>query len=79
MLEGLKDLWLVGDNYMAGTYRKFFLLVGDMSTKDNYEVRSFCNSRFESNMKNILARICNTFVSAVHKSEVAGLHCCAAG
>ena len=66
--EGCHELWLVGDNFMSSTYREHFMKRrGTWFMKDEFELGTFCNSRFASNNTNILSRILNTFVNAVNK------------
>ena len=52
---------------MAETFRQYYLKAGSMYSKASFEVDNFCKSRYNCNTKNLLARICNTFVNAVTK------------
>ena len=60
-IEGFDDLWLVGDNFMASTYREHFIRRKvPWFMKKQYELNVFCKSRFTSNDTNILSRIINS-------------------
>ena len=64
----------MGDNFTAISYRKHFKYLMDQKSSrmycaDNFEVTSYCNSRFNSNNTNILARIQNSLASALNKNK----------
>ena len=81
-IKALHEVWLLGDNFAATTYRKFFLLRPEIKDEDghdpvepfeffikkNFDFNMFCNSRFNSPTQNMLVRIQNTFVSAINKA-----------
>ena len=66
---GTDDLWLMGDNFMASTYRKGFKKAEWFSfIKTNYEVGAFCSSKYKNNNTNAISRIVNTFVHAFNST-----------
>ena len=67
-VKGFDHIWLVGDNFMATTYRQHFDKLGECYMKKNFEVSPFCSSRFESNNTNLLSRIQVTMVKAINKT-----------
>ena len=68
-MQAMDYVWFMGDNFVASTYREHFLLRKQKSyIKESFEPDVFCNSRFNSSMKNILVRIQNSFASALNKS-----------
>ena len=62
----LNDLWLVGDNFTATYVRNYFRRNKDYDffIKNNFEVKIFCASRFESANTNILSRIHSSVVNS---------------
>ena len=77
-IKGLNNVWLLGDNFIAASYRKFFLqrpevierevFDQDFFIKNNYDFYNYCNSKYSSATKNILTRLQNTFASAINKN-----------
>ena len=70
-IKGLDQVWILGDNFMATSYRKHFLLREDNADgflKKSFEVQNYCNSRFNSAMKNMLIQIQNTVAGAINKN-----------
>ena len=66
----MDKLWILGDNFIAATYRERFLnrnLNDGWFMKDNFEVFNFCNSRFSSSNQNIPSRIQITVASAINE------------
>ena len=67
-VTGFKELWLVGDNFMATTYRENFLKdKGSWFMKDEFEISPYCSSRFSSSNTNVLSRIQNSFIRAMNE------------
>ena len=67
-VEGYDELWLVGDNFMAETYRNHFKkLDGEWFMKENFEVFPFCSSKCSDNNANMLSHITNSLVFALNK------------
>ena len=65
-MVGYDELWLVGDNFMAKTYRDHVRnRSADFFMKKYFEVLPFCNSRYNSNNRNFLSRLYNTMAHAV--------------
>ena len=67
-IEGYEELWFLGDNFMASTYRDHVKnSEREFYVKDHFEVCPFCNSHFNSNDTNMLSWIINSFVQALKK------------
>ena len=65
---GYEELWFIGDNFMAETYRNHYKKVDDdWYTKQNFEVTPFCSSKHNDSNSNMISRILNTFGYAVNK------------
>ena len=68
-MQAMEHILIVGDNFVAYTYRQHFLLrKQDSFTKNSFEPKVSCNSHFNSSMKNMLVRLQNSFTSALNKS-----------
>ena len=72
-VPGRNELWVIGDNFTAISYQKhfkYFMQQKDttMYCPDNFEVRGYCNNRYNSNNNNILARLQNTVAGALNKN-----------
>ena len=66
-IEGLHDLWPVGDNFVATMYREHFIKRRiSWYMWDNFEFGVFCKSRFCSNNTNILSRLRNSVIQAIN-------------
>ena len=75
-IVGLDNVWLLGDNFVASTYRKYFLqrleLIEEevrkeeLFIKSNYDFDLYCNSRYNSPTQNMLVRLQNTFARALN-------------
>ena len=66
-MRGFHKLWVIGDNFLAETYRKFFKKAGsEFYMKDKFEVIPFCSSRFSDKNLNAVSRIINSFIAAVN-------------
>ena len=71
-VTGHKWIWMVGDNFTATSYRKYYLTRSDNDEafmKVNYEFSMSCNSKYNSANKNPLVRIQNSFAMAINKKE----------
>ena len=68
---GYEELWFLGDNFMATTFRESVIKEDDtnMFVKTFFEVFPYCGSRYASMDTNMLSRINNAFASAVNKAE----------
>ena len=68
----LDQVWFVGDNFAARTYRQHFLLRKDHVhnkvpyVKSHFDLQMFCNNRYNSAQENMLIRIQNTVASALN-------------
>ena len=77
-IKGLSNLWILGDNFTAKTFWKYFLSRPDVIEGEVFHEKSFikeefeffphCNSRYNSSIQNILIRLQNTFASAINKN-----------
>ena len=67
-LKAINKIWLLGDNFLAETYRKNFKKAGDINffMKKNFDVNPFCSSRFSDRNVNTVSHILYSFVSAVN-------------
>ena len=67
-LPGLQEIWIVGDNFMAKSYREHFEKIDadQFFMKKNYEVKKNCNSRYSSNNTNLLSRFVNSVISLIN-------------
>ena len=66
----LYDLWFIGDNSLALSYRKSFKKAkGDFYLKDSFEVTSFCSSKYSDANTNAISRLINIFAHAVNISK----------
>ena len=74
-IPGLDDLWFVGDNYVAGTFRPFFKDIkarneeSEFFCKRSFETFGFCDSRYASSNNNYVSRLTNTFSAALSKRK----------
>ena len=61
-------MWLIGDNFIATTYREHFLLRTRMDwfIKDEFEMGVFCKSKFSCNNRNMLSRLLNSLKDGMH-------------
>ena len=74
LIRGLNEAWIIGDSFMAKSYRLHFLLNPNLKHENsfihsNYEVRNQCNSRYTSASTNLLQRLQNTFAMALNKRK----------
>ena len=66
-IEGLNDLWVIGDNFTTTTYREHFTKRNmNWFMRDNFELVFFSKSRFNSNNPNMLSRLVNSLITAVN-------------
>ena len=75
-IKALRKIWMVGDNFTARTYRKYFLeriqryqeeVIPPSFIKNQFDIHMSCNSKFTSPTTNMLVRIQNSFVAAINK------------
>ena len=68
--KGIDYLWFIGDNFTAKSYRAHFKLNAKQHfIMQNFEFTAFVNSKFSSSNGNMLARLQNTFASALNQSK----------
>ena len=68
-LKGLEKVWIIGDNFLAETFRKHFKKVSHkFYMKMHYKVLPFCSrsSKYSDQNTNFLSRIINSFVLALN-------------
>ena len=69
-LKGLRKLWMLGDNFIAETYKKFFKKASnDFFMKEQFEVMPFCSSKFSDRNTNMLSRILNSLITALNSKS----------
>ena len=68
-MKGSKKLWLIGDNFLATTYRKYFNKNQefDFLLKKQFEIYTFCNSKYSCKNTNLLSHLQNTLVAALNE------------
>ena len=66
-MTGYDHLWIVGDNFVARSFRQFFLENRNFYTNQEYETSGHCNSRYTCNITNILVRMSTALISAINK------------
>ena len=70
-VKGIDKLWFVGDDWMSETYRPYFKKSKAVfHCKQMFEISKFCNTRLNSNNRNVVSRILNTFISAINEVGV---------
>ena len=68
--KDIDKLWFIGDDWMAETYKTYFLKkTGPFYLKNNFEDSGFSNNRFNSVNQNVVSRILNTFITAVNDNN----------
>ena len=68
-MTGYHELWLLGDNFMAKSFREHFKKPSDnFFMKENFEVFPCCSSRYSSNNTNMLSRIVNSLAKDLNDS-----------
>ena len=67
-IKGVESLWLVGDNFLAETYRPHFKLKNDPQfyMKEFFEVIPYCSSRHNDKNQNIVSRLQITMAKALN-------------
>ena len=67
-VSGLDELWFIGDNFVAATYRQHFKKTKIKSfVKENFEVFAFCSSKFADKNTNMISRMQIAFATALNK------------
>ena len=66
-LKGLSKIWLLGDNFLAETYRKNFKKASHaFFMKEHFEVTPYCSSKYSDKNSNTLSRLTNSFIQAMN-------------
>ena len=66
-IKGLSRVWLLGDNFLAESYRKYFKKSNfEFYMKSEYEVIPFCSSKYSDKNVNTLSRLVNSFIHALN-------------
>ena len=72
-LKGYDNLWFLGDNFVAHTYRTGYKDVdkkeGEYFTEKFFNVHAYCSSRYDNNETNMLKQIANSFVQAMAENS----------
>ena len=62
-LKGLSKVWILGDNFLAKSYRKNFKKAQfDSYLKDHYEVLAFCSSKYSDKKKFAVASLLGPWI-----------------
>ena len=79
-VPGYKDIWVLGDEFVANSVNQYFktacntLMRGLSSTGthcgNNYEIKLFHATRYTSHIRNMIARLVNTFANAVNEEKL---------
>ena len=64
-VSGYDELWILGDNFGARSFRQFFMENQEFFTPQHFETSGHCNSRYTCNITNILVRLSSAFIKAV--------------
>ena len=66
-VNGLEKVWILGDNFVAETYRPYFKLVNeDFYMKKNFEVLSFCSSKHNDKNTNLISTVQISLATAMN-------------
>ena len=69
-VKGVKKLCIVGDNFMATTYRpNFKKSKSDFYMKNQFEVTGFCSSKYSDANRNPLSRLQITLAAGVNAKD----------
>ena len=67
----MEKLWLVGDNFLAETFRPNFKKSSKhYFIRDNYDVTAYCSSRYSDKNNNIISRTQISVATALNKEEL---------
>ena len=71
-VNGIRKLWLVGDNFMVSSFHTSFLrnVEASLYLRSEFQIEPFCSSRFNDNNKNLLSRIQVTLANAITKEKL---------
>ena len=66
-VKGLRKVWILGDNFVAETYRRYFRK-SDASffLKMHFNVLPFCSSKYSDRNSNMISRIINCLITAIN-------------
>ena len=68
--KALEKVWILGDNFVAETYRKNFKkATGEFFLKEQYDVLPFCSSRYNDRNSNMLSQIQHSFTTALNSKN----------
>ena len=66
-LKGISKIWILGDNFIAESFRKNFKKASaDLFMRNNYEVIAHCSSKYSDKNINTLSCIVNSFIHAMN-------------
>ena len=69
-VKGIRKLWIIGDNFVAGSVRNYFKkATWDSFIKENFHWEAFCSSRYSDKNTNLISRLQNTFALAINRSQ----------
>ena len=66
-IKAIDKVWVLGDNFVAKTYRKKFKKASDdFFLKKHYDVMPFCSSRFNDKNSIMLSRLQHSLATALN-------------
>ena len=66
-LKGISKLWILGDNFMAETFRKYVKKASyDLFLKNNFDIMAYCSGKYSDKNVNTLSRLVNSFTQAMN-------------
>ena len=69
-IEGIRDLWIVGDTYAATTFRESYLLrSNEWYMRDHFELGIYCKGRQSCSDTNILRRLKNSLIEGLNARQ----------
>ena len=64
-------MWILGDNFVAETFRPHFKLASYNSfLKENFNLSVYCSSKYTDKNTNTLSRLQNTIIAAMNKEVI---------
>ena len=68
-MKAIEKIWILGDNFIAETYRKNFKKAGGDEAffmKKHYDISPFCSSKYNDKNNNVLSRIQHSLAAALN-------------
>ena len=68
--KAIEKVWILGDNFMAESYRKNFKKVnGDFFIKEHYDALPFCSSKYNDKNSNLISRLQHSLALALNSKN----------